>query len=179
MAKHTAFPEQIALKEQMLKSHFLLTDLQRRYFCEHVSLYSIEINNRQKHNRVVQCHAHPRSRELPGVGRVHPQFIPWSSAPFCSGILRALFHLCLLFDFLLKGHFLTILDKDWVWLTSSLLQFPKSISNVQKISSFVFLWTPGWNWRKWGCFCQTRFKFCFLLFFFSNVALILANASNT
>ena len=26
MAKHTAFPEQIALKEQMLKSHFLLTD---------------------------------------------------------------------------------------------------------------------------------------------------------
>lgn len=48
MAKHTAFPEQIALKEQMLKSHFLLTDPphpQRRYFCEHVSFESIEINN--------------------------------------------------------------------------------------------------------------------------------------
>lgn len=26
MAKHTGFPEQIALKEQMLKSHFSLTD---------------------------------------------------------------------------------------------------------------------------------------------------------
>lgn len=38
MAKHTAFPEQIALKEQMLKLHFLLTDPQRRDFCEHISL---------------------------------------------------------------------------------------------------------------------------------------------
>lgn len=75
MAKHTAFPEQIALKEQMLKSHFLLTDPRRRDFCEHVSLYSIEINNRQKCNRVVQCHAYPRFHELPGVGTGHPEFI--------------------------------------------------------------------------------------------------------
>lgn len=82
MATHTASPERIALKEQMLKSHFLRTDPRRRYFCGHIRVQSIEINNRGKCNLVCNVTFTPYFRSVQAWHHL-PHFF-WNLNSFIS-----------------------------------------------------------------------------------------------